>query len=74
MPGEPVVLTSGRGGQIRSFVNALARFPSEPDWTVAGGFAVYVHITDVHRVTNDLDTVSRHSLSTEKVSVRAGSH
>ncbi len=54
MPGEPVVLVSGRGGQIRSFVGALARFPAEPQWAVVGGFAVYVRITDVHRVTNDL--------------------
>ena len=27
------------------------------------GFAVYVRITDVHRVTNDLDTVSRNQPS-----------
>lgn len=58
MPGETVVLVSGPGGQIRSFVEALARFPAEPRWVVVGGFAVYVRITDVHRVTNDLDTVS----------------
>ena len=63
MPGETVVLVSGRGGHIRSFVDALARFPTEPQWTVVGGFAVYVRITDVHRVTNDLDTVSRNQPS-----------
>jgi len=54
VPGEPVVLVSGRGGHVRSFVGALARFPAEPQWAVVGGFAVYVRITDVHRVTNDL--------------------
>lgn len=59
MPGETVVLVSGRGGHIRSFVEALSRFPAEPQWAVVGGFAVYVRITDVHRVTHDLDTVSR---------------
>lgn len=31
--------------------------------TVVGGFAVYVRITDVHRVTNDLDTVSHNQPS-----------
>lgn len=63
MPGEPVVLVSSRGGHVRSFVAALARFPAEPQWAVVGGFAVYVRISGVHRVTNDLDTVSRDQLS-----------
>ncbi len=58
MPGESVVLESDRAGQIRSFVDALNRFPTKPPWAVVGGFAVYVRITDVHRVTNDLDTVT----------------
>jgi len=53
VPGETVVLVGGRGGHIRSLVDALARFPAEPQWTVVGGFAVYLRITDVHRVTND---------------------
>ena len=69
MPGEPVVLVSGRGGHIRSFVGALARFPAEPLWAVVGGFAVYVRITDVHRVTNDLDTVSRNQPSLVEILV-----
>ena len=69
MPGEPVVLVSGRGGHIRSFVGALARFPAEPQWAVVGGFAVYVRITDIHRVTNDLDTVSRNQPSLVQILV-----
>ena len=69
MPGETVVLVSGRGGHIRSFVDALARFPAEPKWTVVGGFAVYVRIIDVHRVTNDLDTVSRNQPSLVEILV-----
>ena len=69
MPGEPVVLVSGRGGHVRSFVGALARFPAEPQWAVVGGFAVYVRITDVHRVTNDLDTVSRNQPSLVEILV-----
>ena len=69
MAGEPVVLVSGRGGHIRSFVGALARFPAEPQWAVVGGFAVYVRITDVHRVTNDLDTVSRNQPSLVEILV-----
>ena len=59
MPGEAVILAGDRGGRIRSFVAALARFPAEPQWAVVGGFAVNVRITHIHRLTNDIDTVSR---------------
>ena len=59
MPGEAVILAGDRGGRIRSFVAALARFPAEPQWAVVGGFAVSVRITHIHRLTNDIDTVSR---------------
>ena len=59
MPGDRVVLVGDRGGRIRSFVAALGRFPGKPRWVVVGGFAVNVRITQVHRLTNDLDTVSR---------------
>ncbi|WP_323671665.1 nucleotidyl transferase AbiEii/AbiGii toxin family protein [Candidatus Poriferisodalis multihospitum] len=59
MSGDPVVLVGDRGGRIRSYVSALSRFPAEPAWTVIGGFAVNVRITHVHRLTNDIDTVSR---------------
>ena len=69
MPGETVVLQSDRASQIRSFVGALDRFPAEPQWAVVGGFAVYVRITDVHRVTNDLDTVSRNRPSLVEILV-----
>ena len=69
MPGESIVLVDSRGGHIRSFVGALTRFPAEPQWAVVGGFAVYVRITDVHRVTNDLDTVSRNQPSLVEILV-----
>ena len=69
MPGEPIVLVSGRGGHVRSFVAALARFPAEPQWAVVGGFAVYVRIRDVHRITNDLDAVSRNQPSLVEILV-----
>lgn len=59
MLGESVVLIDGQGDHIRSFVAALAHFPTDPQWAVVGGFAVYVRIANVHRITNDLDTVSR---------------
>ena len=59
MPGKAVILAGDRGGRIRSFVAALARFPAEPQWAVVGGFAVNVRITHIHRLTNDIDTVSR---------------
>ena len=69
MPGDPIVLVGDRGGRIRSFVAALGRFPAEPRWTVVGGFAVNVRITHVHRLTNDLDTVSRDQTSLVEILV-----
>ena len=58
MPGERVTLVGDTSGRIRSFVAALGRFPSHPPWVVVGGFAVNVRISQVHRLTNDLDTIS----------------
>lgn len=58
MPGERVVLAGDTGGRIRSFVTALGRFPSDPLWVVVGGFAVNVRISEVHRLTNDLDMIT----------------
>jgi hypothetical protein len=58
VPGDKVILVGDTGGRIRSFVTALGRFPAEPPWVVIGGFAVNVRISDVHRLTNDLDTIS----------------
>lgn len=69
MPGEPIVLVGDRGGRIRSFVAVLGRFPAEPRWAVVGGFAVNVRITHVHRLTNDLDTVSRDQTSLVEILV-----
>lgn len=58
MPGEQVLLAGDTGGRIRSFVTALGRFPKDPPWVVVGGFAVNVRISEVHRLTNDLDTIT----------------
>lgn len=58
MPGERVTLAGDIGGRIRAFVAALGRFPDEPPWVVVGGFAVNVRISQVHRLTNDIDTIS----------------
>lgn len=69
MPGDAIILVSDRGGRIRSFVDALTRFPSEPQWSVVGGFAVNVRITHVHRLTNDLDTLSGDQTSLVEVLV-----
>ncbi len=63
MSGEPAVLVADPHGRARSFVAALARFPTKPRWVVVGGFAVYVRITDIHRFTHDLDTVCRNQPS-----------
>ncbi len=38
-------------------------------WAVVGGFAVNVRITHVHRLTNDLDTVSRDQTSLVEILV-----
>ena len=59
MLGERVVLLGDSEGRLRSFVTALERFPAEPEWVVVGGFAVNVRVSYAHRLTNDLDTVSR---------------
>lgn len=59
MPGEQVVLLGDSAGRLRSFVTALERFPAEPEWVVVGGFAVNVRVSYAHRLTNDLDTLSR---------------
>ncbi len=56
--GERVILAGDTGGRIRSFAAALGRFPDRPPWVVVGGFAVNVRISEVHRLTNDLDTIS----------------
>ena len=59
MPGERIVLPGDNEGRLRSFVAALERFPAEPEWVVVGGFAVNVRVSYAHRLTNDLDTLSR---------------
>ena len=59
MDGDRFELIADSGGLIQSFVEALQRFPHEPKWCVVGGFAVNIRISEVHRFTNDLDTVSR---------------
>ena len=69
MPGDAIILVGDRGGRIRSFVDALTRFPAEPQWSVVGGFAVNIRINHVHRLTNDLDTVSRDQTSLVEVLV-----
>jgi len=69
VPGDQITLVGDRGGRIRSFVAALGRFPNEPRWAVVGGFAVNVRITDVHRLTNDLDTVSQDQSSLVEILV-----
>lgn len=58
MSGDQVLLVGDADGRIESFVSALARFPTLPRWALIGGFAVNVRIAQVHRLTNDLDTVS----------------
>ena len=59
MPGEKIVLLGDSEGRLRSFVTALERFPTEPEWVVVGGFAVNVRVSYAHRLTNDLDTLTR---------------
>jgi len=59
VPGDHVELVADSGGRIAAFVDALARFPSEPAWALVGGFAVNVRIERVHRLTNDIDTIAR---------------
>ncbi len=59
VPGDRIELIADGVGRIAAFVDALARFPSEPRWALVGGFAVNVRIERIHRITNDIDTVAR---------------
>jgi Nucleotidyl transferase AbiEii toxin, Type IV TA system len=59
VPGERVVLVPDGGGRLLSFVEVLGALPAEPRWVVVGGFAVWLRIGRVHRVTADIDTVAR---------------
>ncbi len=70
-PGSSVVLADDRGGRIRSFVTALDRFPAEPRWLLVGGFAVNVRIAQIHRLTNDIDTISADQAALVEVLARA---
>ncbi len=61
MSGESsrtVFLVDDRSGRIGSFVRVLAGLPRHPRWVLVGGFAVNVRIERLHRLTNDIDTVS----------------
>ena len=59
MAGDRFDLVADASGHIQTFIEALQRFPAEPRWCVVGGFAVNIRISEIHRFTNDLDTVSR---------------
>jgi hypothetical protein len=61
VPGDRIVLVGGGASPVASFVDALRTLPGEPRWVVVGGFAVYLRIGRVHRVTADIDTVTRDS-------------
>ena len=58
-PGSRVILIDDPDSRTSSMVVALTRLPQEPDWAVVGGFAVIIRASQVHRVTNDVDTISR---------------
>ena len=59
MPGNKVILSDDPDNRTKTMVVALNRLPQEPDWAVVGGFAVIIRASQVHRVTNDIDTISR---------------
>lgn len=63
MPGERVVLVADGGARLASFVEALGTLPAEPRSVVGGGFAVWLRIGRVHRVTADIDTVARDAVA-----------
>jgi hypothetical protein len=72
VPGDRIVLVGGGASPVASFVDALRALPGEPRWVVVGGFAVYLRIGRVHRVTADIDTVTRDSLRLVELLVAAG--
>ena len=59
MPGSKVTLGDDPGRRTSSMVAALNRLPHEPQWAVVGRFAVIIRSAQVHRLTNDVDTISR---------------
>lgn len=59
MPGNRVILGDDPDNRTSSMVVALNRLPQQLDWAVVGGFAVIIRSSQVHRVTNDVDTISR---------------
>lgn len=72
MPGERIVLVGVGASPVASFVDALRTLPTEPRWVIVGGFAVYLRIGRVHRVTADIDTVTRDPMRLVELLVAAG--
>ena len=60
MSGDPrLVLVGDEEGFLARAVDTLGHLPPElPAWAIVGGLGVYLRIGDVHRNTDDLDTVS----------------
>ena len=58
MPGSRFIFRDDPDGRASSMVAALNQLPPEPHWAIVGGFAVIIRYSQVHRLTNDLDTIS----------------
>ena len=58
VPGSRVILGDDLDGRTSSMIAALNQLPQEPLWAIVGGFAVIIRYSQVHRLTNDLDTIS----------------
>lgn len=59
MSGSPIVIVAGRDSIVENAVEALSKFPREPEWVLIGGLAVYVRLRAVNRPTADVDTIAR---------------
>jgi len=56
--GPVIELAGDNAGRIRAFLEILTALPRNPPWVLVGGFAVNIRIQRLHRLTNDIDTIS----------------
>jgi hypothetical protein len=56
--GDVALLQDDESGRTAKLVQVLGRLPVQPSWVLIGGLAVNVRLGRVHRVTNDIDTVT----------------
>lgn len=59
---ESVLLRDDPQRRVSAYVQTLASMPTDIPWTLVGGLAVNIRVARIHRTTNDMDTISGHSI------------